>query len=95
MKDKYLFRKKSSDYYFGRCASCFEKLKKEFAVYLPYFNFKEMCEIDKLDRYRKISQLLDTCLPKYTSISDKTNKLTMCCFETICFHHDNLKAMLH
>ena len=95
VKDKYLFREKAGDQYVGCCASCLDQQKKEFAVSPPYFDFTELCEIDKIDRKRKFCQFLDTCLPGYTSISAKTKHLTMCCFTTIFFHHDNFKAMLH
>ena len=72
VKDKYLFREKSSDHYAGLCTSCLDQLKKEFAVSPPYLDFTKLCEIEKLDRNRKIRQILDTRLPRYTSISDET-----------------------
>ena len=71
VKDKYLFREKSGDQYIGCCASCLDQLKKEFAVYPPYFEFTELFEIEKLYRKRKIGQFLETSLPRYTSISAK------------------------
>ena len=75
MKDKYLLRGKAGDQYVGCCDSCLDQQKKEFAVSPPYFDFIELCEIDKLGRNRKICQLLEKRLPRYTSISDKTNHL--------------------
>ena len=94
VKDKYLFRDKSGDHYVGRCASGLDQLETEFAVSPPYFDFTELCEIEKLDRKRQINQFLETLLPRYTSISAKNNHLKMCCFATFCFHHNKLKAML-
>ena len=81
VKDKYLFREKAGDQYVGRYASCLDQLKKEFAVPPPYFDFTELCEIEKLYRNRKIIQFLETRLPRHTSILAKINHLKMCCFE--------------
>ena len=95
MKDEYLFRYKAGDKHFGRCTSCLDQLEKEFAVSPPYFDFTELCEIEKLDHNRQLFHFSETRLPIYTSISSKENNLKMCCFASICFHHDKLKAMLH
>ena len=39
VKDKYLFYEAAGDHYFGRCATILNRLKKEFAVSHPYFEF--------------------------------------------------------
>ena len=76
----YLFKENAGDQYTGRCASCLDQLKKEFVVSPPYFDFTELCEIEKLDHNRQIFQFLETRLPRYTSVSAKTNHWKMCCF---------------
>ena len=68
VKYKYLFRERAIDQYFGRCAICLDQLKKDFGVSQPYFDFTELCEIEKLDRNRQISQFLETNLPRYNSV---------------------------
>ena len=57
VKDKYLFSEKAGDQYAGRCTSCLDQLKKEFAVSPPYFDFTKLFEIEKLDRNSKIRQI--------------------------------------
>ena len=50
VNDKYLSREKSIYQYVKRCASCLDQPKNEFAVSPQYFDFTELCEIEKLDR---------------------------------------------
>ena len=68
--------------------------KKEFSVSPPYFDFIELCKIEKLDRKRKFCLFLETRLPRYNSILYKTNHFTICCFAKK-IHHNKLKAMIH
>ena len=68
VKDKYLFRERAVDQYFGRCAIFLDQLKKDFAVSPQYFDFIELGEIEKLDRNSQICQFLETRLPRYTSV---------------------------
>ena len=69
--------------------------EKDFAVSPLYFDFTELCEIEKLDHNRQIFQFLEAHLPIHNSILAKKNHLKMCCFATIFSHHEKLKAMLH
>ena len=48
VKDKYLFKEISGDQYARRCISFLDQLKNKFAVYLPYFDGKELSEIEKI-----------------------------------------------
>ena len=58
VKYEYLLMEKAGDQYVGSCSSCLDHLKKEFAVSPPYFDFTELCEIEKLDSNRQIFQFL-------------------------------------
>ena len=91
VKDEYLFRDKASYQYTGRCNSFLDQPIREFSDSPPYFYFTELCEIEKLYFNRKFCQFLETRIPRYTSISSKTNILKMCCFAKICFHNEKLK----
>ena len=42
VKDKYLFYEAAGYHYVGRCATTSNRLKKEFAVSPPYFEFSEI-----------------------------------------------------
>ena len=78
VKDKYLFREKAGVKYIRICASFLDQLKKESAVTPPYFDFTELCDIEKLYHKRQLCQFVDIRLPIYNYISAKINHLSMC-----------------
>ena len=95
VKDKYLFYEAAGDHYVGRCATTLDRLKKEFAVSPPYFDYSAI--IDPLSRQEKREQVEEFLYSRLGDMNDmeRTKKMMMMAFASVCFHRSYLDEHLH
>lgn len=95
VKDKYLFYEAAGDHYVGRCATTLNRLKKEFAVSPPYFDFSEIN--DPVQREKKRESIEEYLYSRLGDLTDmeRTRKMILMVFASMCFHHKYLNENLH
>ena len=95
VKDKYLFYESAGDHYVGQCATTLDWLKKEFAISPPYFDYSAI--IDPIGRQKKCEQVEEFLYTRLGNLKDmeRTKKMMMMAFASVCFHHSYLNEHLH
>jgi len=93
VKDKYLHYEGAGDQYVGRCASCLDQLKKEFAASPPYFYYTGIPdELQRALKKQEIETFIMDRLPHSNQIHPRTKKMIIMAYASICFHYDYLKT---
>ena len=95
VKNKYLFYKAAGDHYVGRCATTFNRIKKEFAVSPPYFDYSEFD--DPIERAKIREEVEGYLFDRLGDLSEMecTRKMLVMAFASVCFHFEYLNENLH
>ena len=92
VKDKYLFRENAGDQYVGRCASCLDQTKKEFAVSPAYFDYSMFDAEERIKQKKMVQNFVDSRLGYAEgTVTNTARQLIMMCFAAVCYEYKKLQ----